>query len=66
MLSQPLSNVQTELLKLYSQNLSSEELKELKIVLGKYFAKKSIKEANKIWDNKKYSNKTMDNWLNEG
>lgn len=66
MSSQPLSNVQKELLKLYSQNLSPEELKELKTVLGKYFSYKATKEADKIWDNKKYSNETMDSWLNEG
>jgi hypothetical protein len=66
MQSQPLSNVQEELLKLYSQNLSPEELKDLKTVLGKYFARKSTKEADRIWDNKKYSNETMDAWLNEG
>ncbi|OGU35294.1 MAG: hypothetical protein A2068_05240 [Ignavibacteria bacterium GWB2_35_6b] len=65
MLSQPLSNVQEELLKLYSQNLSPEELKELKTVLGKYFSRKATKEADKIWDNKKYSNETMDSWLDE-
>jgi len=63
--SQPLSNVQEELLKLYSQNLSADELKELKIVLGKYFALKGVKEADKIWDIKKYSNETMEAWLNE-
>ncbi|MFA5804638.1 MAG: hypothetical protein WC879_08335 [Melioribacteraceae bacterium] len=66
MLSQPLSNVQEELLKLYSTNLSPDELKELKTVLGKYFSHKAAKEADKIWDNKKYSNETMDVWLNEG
>ncbi|MFA6599179.1 MAG: hypothetical protein WCS69_15760 [Ignavibacteriaceae bacterium] len=66
MLTQPLSNVQEELLKLYSTNLSQEELKELKIVLGKYFAQKATKEVDKIWDEKKYSNETMDTWLNEG
>lgn len=66
MQSQPLSNVQEELLKLYSQNLSPEELKELKTALGKYFAHKATKEADRIWDNKNYSNETMDAWLNEG
>lgn len=66
MLSQPLSNVQEELLKLYSQNLSLEELKELKTILGKYFAHKATKESDKIWDIKKYSDDTMDIWLNEG
>ncbi len=66
MQSQPLSNVQEELLKLYSQNLSPEELKELKTVLGKYFTHKATKEADRIWDNKKYTNETMDAWLDEG
>ncbi|MFA6979546.1 MAG: hypothetical protein WC209_09510 [Ignavibacteriaceae bacterium] len=66
MLAQPLSNVQEELLKLYSQNLSPEDLDELKKVLGKHFAEKATKEADKIWDEKKFSNETMDTWLNEG
>ena len=65
MLSQPLSNVQKELLKLYSTNLSPEELEELKTVLGKYYARKAVKSADKIWDNKKHSDETMDEWLNE-
>ena len=43
MLSEPLSNIQEELLKLNSTNLSTEELEELKIVLGKYYAKKVSK-----------------------
>ncbi|MCF6269296.1 MAG: hypothetical protein L3J41_06290 [Melioribacteraceae bacterium] len=66
MLSKPLSNIQEELLKLYSVNLSHEELKELKTVLGEYFAKKATKEADKIWDTQKYSNAKMDTWLNDG
>jgi hypothetical protein len=65
MLSQPLSNVQEELLKLYSTNLSPEELEELKTVLGRYYAHKASKGADKIWDEKKYSDETMNEWLNE-
>ena len=65
MLSQPLSNVQEELLKLYSTNLSPKELEELKTVLGKYYAHKATKAADKIWDDKIYSTETMDKWLNE-
>lgn len=65
MLSEPLSNVQEELLKLYSTNLSPEELEELKTVLGKYYALKATKEADKIWDHKKYSDEIIDEWLNE-
>lgn len=65
MFSQPLSNVQEELLKLYSADLSSEEIEELKTVLGKYYARKASKFADKIWDEKKYSDKTVEEWLNE-
>ena len=65
MYSQPLSNVQEELLKLYSADLSSEELEELKTVLGKYYARKASKTADKIWDEKKYSDETIEEWLNE-
>ena len=61
MLSKPLTNVQEELLKLYSLNLSP---KELKTALGTFFAHKATKEADKIWEEKKYSNKIMDSWLN--
>lgn len=30
-----------------------------------YFPQKASKRADKIWDEKTYSNKTMDEWLNE-
>jgi len=44
---QPLSNVQVELLKIYSTNISEPELKELKNLLAQFYAKKSIENANK-------------------
>ena len=66
MFSQPLSNVQEELLKLYSADLTPEELEELKTVLGKYYARKASRSADEIWDEKKYTDKTIDEWLNEG
>lgn len=64
-LSLPLSNVQMELLKLYSTNLSEEDLKELKLLLARFFAKKSIRLANEIWDEKGLTDEDMDRWLNE-
>ncbi len=36
-----LSNIQKELLKLYSNNISDQELFEVKRLLSEYFAKKS-------------------------
>lgn len=62
---QPLSNIQVELMKIYSTNLSEIELKDLKSLLALFYAKKSILYANKIWKEKKLTNRMMDKWLNE-
>ncbi len=61
----PLSNLQKELLKLYTSNISEADLLTIKRFLAKFFAEKAIAEADKIWDEKGYSNDTMKNWLNE-
>jgi hypothetical protein len=60
-----LSNVQQELLKLYATELAENELYELKMQLARYYAQKAIQAADKIWDEKAYSTKEMDKWLNE-
>ena len=64
-INRPFTNMQVELLKLYSTNISEPELLELKDVLAKFYAKKSINYANQAWLEKKLTNKDMDNWLNE-
>jgi hypothetical protein len=60
-----LSNLQLELLKLFSTNVPEQDLKNIKNYLSNYFAQKAIKEADKIWDEKSFSNELMDKWLNE-
>jgi hypothetical protein len=62
--SQPLSNVQLEMLKAFSYNLEAKELLELKNVIADYFAKRAIKAANKVWEEKGWSDKDVDNMLN--
>lgn len=61
----PLSNIQMEILKLYSTNLDKTELTELKNQLADFYAKKSIENANRVWKEKKLTNDNMDNWLND-
>jgi len=61
----PLTNLQLELLKLYSTNLTEQDLKDLKKILSNYYSQKTIKEADKIWEEKKLNNFIMDEWLNE-
>ncbi|MCX6579620.1 MAG: hypothetical protein NT166_05490 [Candidatus Aminicenantes bacterium] len=63
--AQPLTNVQIELLKLYSTNLSQDDLLNLKKILARYFAQKAINGADKIWEEKGLSNADMKKWLNE-
>ncbi|MCA4900126.1 MAG: hypothetical protein ACK514_17275 [Bacteroidota bacterium] len=63
--SSPFSNTQLELLKLFSTGLSDSELKELRELLANFYANKSIKAADKAWDEKGLSNQEMDRWLNE-
>ncbi len=61
----PLSNIQQELLKLYSSDIEEADLLHIKRYLAKYFAFKAIGDADAIWDQKGYTNETMDQWLNE-
>jgi hypothetical protein len=63
--AQSLSNLQQELLKLYSSNIEDADLLHIKKYLAAYFADKAIKEADEIWDKKNYSHETMNQWLNE-
>lgn len=65
LLESPLSNIQQELLKIYSSNIEEGDLLNIKKILANYFAEKAIKEADDIWDKKGYTNNTMQEWLTE-
>lgn len=60
-----LSNLQLELLKLYSTNIDQDDLIEIKRMMARYFAQRAINGADKIWDEKKLTDKDMKIWLNE-
>lgn len=64
-LQKPLTNLQLELLQLYSLNLPEEELIAVKRLLARHFAEKASSEFEKLWDDKGWSNDTMNNWLTE-
>jgi hypothetical protein len=57
MSTQPLSNMQLELLKRYANNVSEQDLSAIKRLLAKFFMQKAIREADKVWEEKglKYS-----------
>jgi len=60
-----LSNIQIELLKLFSTGMTDEEVIELKDVLSRFHAEKGIEKANAIWDERNLTDAYMDKWLNE-
>lgn len=64
-LSAPLSDLQLELLKLYSTELTSEELLEVKRLLGRYFGDRATRAADRVWDERGLTNEDMDAWLHE-
>jgi hypothetical protein len=55
MQSNSLSNVQQEILKLYSTELSKEDIFDLKSPLSQYYAAKAISSADKVWNEKGYT-----------
>ncbi|HYV95631.1 MAG TPA: hypothetical protein VE978_27900 [Chitinophagales bacterium] len=59
------SNLQQELLKLYSKNVSDDDLIAIKDLLGKYFAQKTITSAIKVWDEKHWGEKEEQQFLKE-
>lgn len=63
--NQPLSNVQVELMKIYSTNISDNDLQELRDVLAQFYARNAIANANKAWEEKQLSNDIMEQWLDE-
>ncbi len=60
-----LSNAQLELLKLFSRQMSDSELTELKDHLVQFYAKRAMDEADRLWDERGYTQKTMDDWMKE-
>ncbi|NTS43078.1 hypothetical protein HRG84_19490 [Flavisolibacter sp. BT320] len=60
-----LTNAQLELLKLFSRPMTDEEVKELRTVLANHYAKKATEEIDRLWDERGYTQQTMDQWLKE-
>ena len=60
-----LSNMQIELLKLYSKNVPDNQLEEISLLLAKYFADKATRAMDKLWDENQLTADDMKNWTNE-
>lgn len=59
-----LSNLQLELLKLYSFDLPENQLKDIKKLLANYFAKQINAEMDQLWEEKGWDQSTIEKWKN--
>jgi len=64
-ISYPFSNIQVELLKLYSTGISDVYLLELKNVISQFLFEKARNRADEIWTEKNYNQETVQQWLSE-
>jgi len=60
-----LSNLQLELLKLYANNISEQQLFEIKLIIANYFAQKASDAMDKIWESQGLTEQTMIDWTHE-
>jgi hypothetical protein len=63
-IKQPLSNVQLELLKAFSHQLPENDLLELRKLIAHFFAQKLIQQADKVWEEKNWTEQTVEDLLN--
>jgi hypothetical protein len=60
-----LTNLQLELLKIFSIPLQEEQIKEIRVLLCQYFADKVTEEMDRLWDERGWTQETMEEWANE-
>lgn len=60
-----LTNLQQELLKLYAQQVSENDLQNIRVLLGQYFANRLTTLADEAWGQQGWSEQTMHDWLND-
>lgn len=60
-----LSNVQKELLRLYDNDVSEQNLFEIKQLLAKHFAEKASNAMDALWEERNLTEQDMIDWTNE-
>ncbi len=60
-----MTNLQLELLKMFKYNLDESQLMELKELLSKFLVDKIDSAMDKLWNDKQWSNETMDSFSNQ-
>jgi hypothetical protein len=61
----PFSNIQQELLKMYTHQVSDEDLLNIRDIIGQYFAKRLSSLADKAWEQNNWTQQDMNDILND-
>jgi hypothetical protein len=59
------TNLQLELLKVFSFDLEEKQLNDVRELLTHYFAKNLTKEMDKLWDEQSWTDGIMQEWSNQ-
>lgn len=62
-MKQPLSNLQLELLKAFSRDVSDEDVSAIKRLITRYFAQKAIAGSNRVWDEQRWDDEKIQELL---
>ncbi|GAB2594279.1 hypothetical protein GCM10027190_48170 [Spirosoma areae] len=62
---QPLSNLQLELLNVFSRPVSDEDLLAIRRFLANYFAEKAMNLADEVWDQNQWTDEDAVRMMNE-
>ena len=60
-----LTNLQMELLKIFSIQLEEQQLKEIRTLLSRYFAENATAEMDRLWKERGWSSETVQQWAKE-
>lgn len=61
----PLSNIQSEMLKLFSADIPEKHLIEIRNMIARFLLDKARDKADAIWENKGYSDEKLEQILNK-
>lgn len=59
-----LTELQLELVKTFSRPLPEDQVLEIRQLLADYFARKVDEEVDRLFDERGYDERTIDEWLN--
>ena len=63
-IQQPFNEMQLEVIKLFTREMTAEDMKAIKRLIVRYFAQKAIQSANRVWDEKGWTKENEDELLN--